>query len=363
MGKKYTTDELEVGGHMLDASMMGSLNTVVTNSPNYMTSLPSHTHTWASITSNSVNGWGGLRHTTPSGYIDFGPANSSHAHIYTGSPNFYLNKSIQVLGVSIMNQNDIRSKIFYDVDNTGYYLHPASTSNFNTLNVSTINRNPVITLSGDVSGSATMTNLGSINITATVNDDSHKHSFIQAGGAGPSTEDLNTVADSVLPGQLSYRGYNSSSTNKPPTSDNANGVISVGQHNGGYSAQVAFSSNGNMYWRDNPSSSYGSWRTLWDSSNFTNNSANWNTAYGWGDHAGLYAAASHNHAQYIVEGGTSFSGVYPMVVRVGATSYYSDQDITFTGASSQLYVGGSVRTPILYDSNNTAYYLNPAGDK
>jgi hypothetical protein len=50
-----------------------------------------------------------------------------------------------------------------------------------------------------------------------------------------------------------------------------------------------------------------------------------------------------------------------MVVRVGATSYYSDQDITFTGASSQLYVGGSVRTPILYDSDNTNRYLDPAG--
>lgn len=146
----------------------------------------SHTHTWASIPNNSVNGWGGLRHTTPSGYIDFGPANSGHAHIYTDRPNFYLNKSIQVLGVSIMNQNDIRSKIFYDVDNTGYYLHPASTSNFNTLNVSTINRNPVVTLSGDVSGSATMTNLGSINITATVANDSHTHSWSNITGK-PST--------------------------------------------------------------------------------------------------------------------------------------------------------------------------------
>ena len=36
MGKKYTTDEIEVGGHMLDASMMTSLNTVVTNGPSYL---------------------------------------------------------------------------------------------------------------------------------------------------------------------------------------------------------------------------------------------------------------------------------------------------------------------------------------
>jgi len=35
-------------------------------------------------------------------------------------------------------------------------------------------------------------------------------------------------------------------------------------------------------------SGYSSWST-----SITNNSANWNTAYGWGNHAGLYTAASH----------------------------------------------------------------------
>ena len=56
----------------------------------------SHTHTWASIPNNSVNAWGGLRHQTNNGYIDFGPANSSHAHIYTDRPNFYFNKQLLV---------------------------------------------------------------------------------------------------------------------------------------------------------------------------------------------------------------------------------------------------------------------------
>ena len=50
MGKKYTTDEIEVGGHMLDASMMTTLNTVTSNHSNYLTSLPSHSHSWSSIT-------------------------------------------------------------------------------------------------------------------------------------------------------------------------------------------------------------------------------------------------------------------------------------------------------------------------
>jgi hypothetical protein len=90
---------------------------------------------------------------------------------------------------------------------------------------------------------------------------------IKAGGTGPSTENLNSIANSVSTGQLEYRGFNSSSSNAPPVSDNANGVITVGQHSGNYNAQLAFSSNGNMYWRDNPSSNFGSWRTVWDSAN------------------------------------------------------------------------------------------------
>ena len=92
-------------------------------------------------------------------------------------------------------------------------------------------------------------------------------SYIKAGGAGPGTENLNTIADSVVTGELEYRGFNLASSNRPPASDNANGVITVGQHSGNYNAQLAFSSDGNMYWRDNPSTSFGDWRTVWDSGN------------------------------------------------------------------------------------------------
>ena len=34
---------------------------------------------------------------------------------------------------------------------------------------------------------------------------------------------------------------------------------------------------------------------IWHSGNFTDNHTNWDTAYSWGNHAGLYAAASHTH--------------------------------------------------------------------
>ena len=109
--------------------------------------------------------------------------------------------------------------------------------------------------------------VGALAGNATTATNATQASKIKAGGTGPSTEDLNSVANSISVGQLEYRGYNSSSTNKPPANDNANGVITVGQHNGNYNAQVAFSSDGNMYWRDNPGSTNGSWRKMWDAGN------------------------------------------------------------------------------------------------
>lgn len=75
----------------------------------------------------------GMRNTTPYGYIEFGPANSGHAHIYTDRSNFYFNAQIQVLGGSNINQSDIRANIFYDQQDTGYYADLNSGSNLNQI--------------------------------------------------------------------------------------------------------------------------------------------------------------------------------------------------------------------------------------
>jgi hypothetical protein len=72
----------------------------------------------------------GYRHNTPFGYIEFGPANSSHAHIYTDRSNFYFNAQLQVNGGSLINTSDIQANIFYDRQNTGYYVDPANQNSF-----------------------------------------------------------------------------------------------------------------------------------------------------------------------------------------------------------------------------------------
>ena len=62
-----------------------------------------------------VGSWG-WKHQTSSGYIDFGPANTSHAHIYTDRPNFYFNKQLLVLGNTVWNVGNDGSGSGLDAD-------------------------------------------------------------------------------------------------------------------------------------------------------------------------------------------------------------------------------------------------------
>jgi hypothetical protein len=75
----------------------------------------------------------GYRHNTPFGWIQFGPANTGHAHIYTDRSNFYFNAQLQVNGGSQINTSDIRANIFYDQNNTGYYVDPNGSTSLRTV--------------------------------------------------------------------------------------------------------------------------------------------------------------------------------------------------------------------------------------
>lgn len=54
-----------------------------------------------------------------------------------------------------------------------------------------------------------------------------------------------------------------------------------------------------------------------------------------------FPPSAHTHS-YAAEGGTSFSGKYPVVVRVSENSIYSDADLQFEGSTSKLYVTGGI---------------------
>lgn len=62
-----------------------------------------------------------------------------------------------------------------------------------------VTASPMVTLSGDVTGSATLTNLGNATITATVGDDSHSHTSATLPNL---TEDVQDIAGAMITGGI-----------------------------------------------------------------------------------------------------------------------------------------------------------------
>ena len=103
-----------------------------------------------------------------------------------------------------------------------------------------------------------------------------------------------------------------------------------------------------MYYRSFSAAAINStqpWRKVYDSGNFTDNSANWNTAYGWGNHASA--------------GYTSNTGT---VTSIGTNSGLTGGTITTTGTIG-IATNGVTATHLNVSGNGTtAQYLRSDGD-
>ena len=95
----------------------------------------------------------GLKVGTSSGHIQFGPANTGHAHIYTDRPNFYFNKDLLVNGSTVWHTGNISissgvsANHVVQRDGNGYIY--ASHINFNTGESENPSINSFITSNGD----------------------------------------------------------------------------------------------------------------------------------------------------------------------------------------------------------------------
>ena len=76
-----------------------------------------------------------LRIQSNSGYVDFGAMNTSHLHMYTDRGSFYTNKMMYINGGTELRQGDVRASIFYDKDTTSRYLNPNGTSRVNEIEI------------------------------------------------------------------------------------------------------------------------------------------------------------------------------------------------------------------------------------
>jgi hypothetical protein len=204
----------------------------------------SHDLTWNNIdgeTANAVNTWGGLRHQTNGGYIDFGPANSNHAHIYTDRPNFYFNKELLV-----NNQ-----QVFH----VGYHPNADRWTVARTL-----------LLSGDASGSVLWDGSDNATLSVSVNNDSHYHSQVYI----PDTRGASRAPSYYPDRYTSFDFQNRSDTGAGGDSWHVLQTVAPwSSYNSTHrQQQIAFTGTGGLKFRYATSdSAWASWQTLWTSGN------------------------------------------------------------------------------------------------
>lgn len=94
----------------------------------------------------------------------------------------------------------------------------------------------------------------------------HSHSYFYNGNSFGG--DCNALAEDY---KLSFTSLIiSSATNLFPIINNANAIISIATHPGGYNHQLGFSSNGHIYSRQFSGGNAYNWLTIWDSGNLLN---------------------------------------------------------------------------------------------
>jgi hypothetical protein len=270
-------------------------------------------------------------------------------------------------GYANFGTNFVTGGTFFDGDDTNYYVDPNFTSNLIGLTVAN-------TINGNISGNAgTATSAATWTTARTITIGSTGKSVNGSGDVswtlseiGAATAAQGTKADTAHGwGNHSSAGYLTSETNTflgdggnadthpgtdriiftgqistgaallgMPATDNSNAILNINRHPGEYNSQLGFSSNGSMYYRSFSATAINSsqaWRQVWDSGNLTNNSSNWDTAYGWGNHASAGYYAASNPSGYI------------------AASYLDD------------YTRGAYRVISDYNSGDTTWYIRSNG--
>lgn len=132
--------------------------------------------------------------------------------------------------------------------------------------------------------------------------DGHTHNKLFTTPSGVS--DANALIGNT--GEVTYYyNVNTGITNLFPSTNNANSILTINNHSGGYNYQLGFSSNGNMYQRSALPTNFGAWRTILDSVNTF-----WGTASGDSQPLTIngttktLSLSSHTHAYLPLSGGT-----------------------------------------------------------
>ena len=333
------------------------------------------------LNGNTTSAW---RLSTPTGYLDFGSMNTSYVHFQTDRAQFYFQKFVKFDGggIGAYSNNDYAYfPRYYDYNDNFYYAEPASVSRFQSL-----------TFGNPGNGANTKGRWLSIEGDTDASGEGSGRIFFAEHNSTVGSMDMYGVA-------LAYRGGNASInsvTGQP--------VTLTGLNNGewgllGYDNNV----NGNWAMKGPRDSSYVQARASFRAPIFYDSD---NTAY-YGNFAGTSLTNTMraqkfevDNATYFIDGisgeygsirvegtnnswagyainddwvfmssGPTQAGIYNdtdnewalLANQNGATELYGNGVHQLSAQNGYGYAPNSMRSPIFYDSNNTAWYGDFAG--
>ena len=265
--------------------------------------------------------------------------------------------------------NSARSPLFYDSDNTAYYIDAASTSVLNAAQITTTYTNNIAKLTN---GSPIVINSGfNASLALRVYYDMNLYntltftdaSWNSQGAIYGSSSVVNIVAATATTTFTKYAGYS--------------------QETGSFRAPIFYDSDDTTYYLD-PVSTTLSLRTrssvVITNANAPENLAMLNIGYsgsgetraidikgGWSANESKSITFNHatGSANIVAQINAQHNGPgsrlrWGKLYHSGDSSTYTMELISESTTSAYLTVAGSVRSPIFYDSNNTSYYVDPA---
>jgi hypothetical protein len=270
----------------------------------------------------------GLRLSTNDGYIQFGPANTSYAHIYTDRSSFYFNKTILVNNVEVSYVGHTHDDRYYTeseadsrfINTTGDTMTGDLTLKYSTADVDDYNALIFATGSDDyiIKASSSRGVFGRSSFGWHLNSSSafgvYSSGWQQLLGVQGDSGNVFNKGRFVVGGNFNNNAYNS--------------VGSTRLHFGGGDSDA----NDNYYIGTNLQDYAG---------NYTKLDLRW--------HTGIRMGARPNYGGIRFFNNETFAS---RIMSIGET----DANIRI---DNTLFVFGDVRAPIFYDSNDTNYYIDP----
>lgn len=194
-----------------------------------------------------------MRHENARGYIDLGVDTNNDAALKTNKEQFNFNKAIYAPEMNAGNGTHIVRNGVFDNGQRVYSAH----------------NKPSPSALGCIAASANVGHGGGINAdlldgkhASEFAEKSHSHSYI--GGAYGGGRNANTLSTDHKLGYF-YEFLKDAPNLPVGAPNNANAIVSVSTHRGGYSHQFAMMGNQKIYHRSELASAYSDWSEIWTS--------------------------------------------------------------------------------------------------